>query len=58
MVPIGRDYYYHEGSLYKKIKPQHTENRKEPRYYITTKQGKRKWITQSQLEQLAKHRHL
>lgn len=58
MVPIGKDYFYHEGKLYKEIKPQLTAGRKTPRYYITTKTGKRKWITKTQLDSLAKHRHL
>ena len=56
MIQIGKDYFYHEGELYKKIKPQLTPGRITPRYYITTKTGKRKWITKTELEKLVKHR--
>lgn len=56
MVPIGKDYYYHDGKVYKEIKP--NCKRRVPRYNLLTKSGKRKWITLTQLEQLVKHKQI
>jgi hypothetical protein len=50
MVPIGKNYFYHEGKIYKEIKPDCT--RSVPRYNLVTKTGKRKYITLKQIEAL------
>lgn len=49
MVPIGKDYYYHEGKVYKEIKP---SGLSVPRWKLTTKTGQRKWISLKQIEAL------
>ena len=50
MVPIGKDYYYHDDKIYKEIKPNCT--RSVPRYNLTGKDGKRRWITLEKIRQL------
>lgn len=55
MIPFGKCYIYHDGKVYREVK-QNDPQRK--RWYLLTKEGKRKWITKTQLDSLAKHRHL
>ena len=50
MVPIGKDYYYHDGKIYKEIKPNCT--RSVPRYNLINKNGKRQWITLTKIQAL------
>ena len=50
MVPIGKDYYYHNGKIYKEIKP--NCERRVPRYNLMDKQGKRHWLTIDKIKQL------
>ena len=50
MVPIGKDYYYHDGKSYKEIKPNCA--RRVPRYNLMDKQGKRHWLTIDKIKQL------
>lgn len=47
MVPIGKDYFYHEGKIYKEIKPNCA--RSVPRYNLIGKDGKRRWITMKKI---------
>ena len=56
MIPFGKDYYIHEGKVYKEIKPNLT--RKEPRYLLTNKQGKRQWLTKSQLDKIVANKQI
>lgn len=46
MLHFTRDYYVHEGEVYKKLKPCNN------RYYLTNKEGKRKWITKKEIEKI------
>ena len=46
MVPIGKNYFYHEGKVYKEVKPQGN------RWKLITKQGKRQWISKEQIQKL------
>ena len=46
MVPIGKNYFYHEGKVYKEVKPQGN------RWKLVTKQGKRQWISKEQIQKL------
>lgn len=56
MVPFGKGYFYHEGKVYKEIKP---TGLSDPRWKLITKEGKRKWITKKQLESLLqKHQRM
>lgn len=50
MVPIGKDYYYHDGKIYKEIKPNCA--RRVPRYNLLDKHNKRHWLTIEKIEQL------
>lgn len=50
MIPFGKGYFIHEGKVYKELKPSMV--RKVPRYLLTNKQGKRQWITQSQIQEI------
>ena len=50
MVPIGKNYYYHDGKIYKEVKPNCA--RRVPRYNLLDKQGKRHWLTIEKIEQL------
>lgn len=43
MVPIGKDYIYIDGHIYREIKPCGS------RWKIVNKQGKRQWITMKQI---------
>ena len=49
MVPIGKGYYYHDGKIYKEIKP---SGLKAPRYKLVNKEGKRVWISLAKIKQL------
>lgn len=55
MVPIGKGYFYHDGKVYKEIKPQGSKTQ---RWKLITKTGQRKWITKEQLDSLVKHKHI
>ena len=55
MVPFGKHYIYHDGKVYKEVRQADPKNQ---RWRLLTKEGKRKWITKTQLDSLAKHRHL
>ena len=57
MIPIGKDYYFYDGKLFKEIKPQISKGRKTPRYYITSKSGKRQWISQKQIQEIIDKRN-
>jgi hypothetical protein len=50
MVPIGKDYYYHDGKIFKEIKPNCA--RSVPRYNLLGKDGKRRWITLDKIKQI------
>ena len=50
MIPFGKGYFIHEGKVYKELRP--SMGRKGPRYLLTNKQGKRQWITQSQIQEI------
>lgn len=50
MVPVGKNYYYHDGKIYKEVKPNCT--RSVPRYNLLDKNGKRRWITLEKIKQL------
>ena len=50
MVPIGKDYYYHDDKIYKEIKPNCA--RRVPRYNLMDKNGKRHWLTIEKIKQL------
>ena len=50
MVPIGKNYFYHEGKVYKEIKP--NCERSVPRYNLISKNNKRRWLTIKQIEAL------
>jgi len=49
MVPIGKNYIYIDGHIYKEIKP---NGLKDPRWKIIDKNGIRRWITKKQIEAL------
>lgn len=48
MLHFTRDYYIYNNELYRKIKPHYG------RYFLTTKEGKRKWITLTQILDIIK----
>ena len=50
MVPIGKNYYYHDGKIYKEVKPNCA--RRVPRYNLLDKHNKRHWLTIEKSEQL------
>lgn len=54
MVPIGKDYYFHEDKIYKEIKP---SGLKAPRYKLINKEGKRVWITLEKIKQIIDNKH-
>lgn len=55
MVPIGKDYFYHEGKIYKEIKPNCA--RSVPRYNLMGKDGKRRWITMKKILEIIENRN-
>lgn len=50
MVPIGKGYFYYNGEIYKKIKP--NCERSVPRYNLIDKTGNRRWISKTQIESI------
>lgn len=55
MIKFGQDYYYHEGKIFKEIKPD-TRRRTNPRYCLKDKTGKRHWITIKEIESILKNK--
>ena len=55
MVPIGKDYYYHEDKIYKEIKP---SGLKAQRYKLINKDGKRVWITLDQIKKIVANKQI
>lgn len=55
MVPFGKNYFYHDGKIYKEIKP--SRARSVPRYNLQSKSGKRQWLTIKQIESLLQKHH-
>ena len=50
MIPFGKNYFYHEGKIYREVKPE--LKRKTPRWKLTDKNGKQHWISKENLEQI------
>lgn len=50
MITFGKDYFYHEGKVYREVKPD--QSRKTPRWKLKDKKGNYHWVTKQQLEQI------